>query len=326
MFVIAFNLFRVGQKDAVIDLAKPSSSMKRMPQTMLNFFPSSGKKNKTDETSKKPSNKEPNKESVKTNAKKEKETFTCLECMEKYYIQNRLDDIKKYATIARNDFSSIDRHKKRHHKDQENLRCSFVVTNSTKVRELENKYSKKDSIEGINSERKDEQTEPSVDQSETEPVLKVKAPLQSTLLDHAKGMSSDMDDPGSSVKDSQLQGILDKIEKLSIEFKDVKEHHKNVCTFAINNEGKTSALLENLRKSGNITEFMKCCDEFEWFYREDTELGVVRCKACYHLLTQKKPRLASMGPFELRHFVNENNYSSGIFLSKDQCLFVEIVC
>ena len=102
--------------------------MKRKPPIISSFFgPSSAKKKKTDENLKtKPSNKA----SVKGNVK-EKETFTCLECMEKCYMENKLDDIQKYATIVRNNSSSIERHKKRHHTNQGNLKCSFVTTNST---------------------------------------------------------------------------------------------------------------------------------------------------------------------------------------------------
>ena len=73
-----------------------------------------------------------------------------------------------------------------------------------------------------------------------------------------------------------------------------------------------------LRKCNNIVEFAKVSTDFEWFYNKKSEIGIVRCKACFHLFLLGKPRLASMTPFEVYHFVNSNSFSSGMFYTKEK--------
>ena len=73
-----------------------------------------------------------------------------------------------------------------------------------------------------------------------------------------------------------------------------------------------------LRKCNNIVEFAKVSTDFEWFYNKKSEIGIVRCKACFHLFLLRKPRLASMAPLEVYHFVNSNSFSSGMFYTNEK--------
>ena len=77
-------------------------------------------------------------------------------------------------------------------------------------------------------------------------------------------------------------------------------------------------MLEALRKCNNIIEFAKVSTNFEWFYIEKSEIGIVRCKACFHLFLFRKPRLGSMTSFEVYHFVNLNSFSLGMFYTKEK--------
>ena len=77
-------------------------------------------------------------------------------------------------------------------------------------------------------------------------------------------------------------------------------------------------MLEALRKCNNIIEFAKVNTDFEWFYKEKSEIGIVRCRACFHLFLLGKPRQASMTPFEVHHFVNWNSFSSGMFYTREK--------
>ena len=115
--------------------------------------------------------------------------------------------------------------------------------------------------------------------------------------------------------DSQVDRVLDAIKELTLEFKDMKKHHKNIWDIAFQ-DAKKSTMLEALRKRKNIIEFAKVSTYFEWFYNEKCEIGIVRCKACFHLFL--KPRLASMTPFEVYHFVNSSSFSSGMFYTKEK--------
>ena len=64
-----------------------------------------------------------------------KETFTCLECLEKSYKVKKLGELK-FANISRNDKSSIDRQKSRWHQPPTNKECTVVPTYSTRVKSI----------------------------------------------------------------------------------------------------------------------------------------------------------------------------------------------
>ena len=107
----------------------------------------------------------------------------------------------------------------------------------------------------------------------------------------------------------------------------MNNHHKNICDIAFQDE-KKSTTLEALKKCNNIIEFAKVSTDFEWFYNEKSEIGIVRCEACFHLFLLGKPRLVSITLFEVYHFVNSNSFSSGMFYTKkkvETCCWVEII-
>jgi len=114
-----------------------------------------------------------------------------------------------------------------------------------------------------------------------------------------------------------VESVLTAIEKFTLEVKDTKTHHKNIYKIAFQ-DPKKKLYVRGIKKCNKIIEFVKASADFEWFYREEDEVGIVRCKSCFHLFLQGKPRLASMTPFEIYHFVNSDTFSSGIFYTKDK--------
>ena len=70
-----------------------------------------------------------------------KETFTCLECLEKSYKAKKSEELK-FTNISRNDKSSIDSHKSRWHQPPANKECTAVPTDSTRIKSIKEQHKK----------------------------------------------------------------------------------------------------------------------------------------------------------------------------------------
>ena len=116
-----------------------------------------------------------------------KETFTCLECLEKSYKAKKLGELK-FANISRNDKSSIDRHKSRWHQPPTNKECTVVPTDSTRVKSIKEQYKEshliitKDEISKDKKESSGSTATPTIVTDAPSKPNQSRRPLQATLL------------------------------------------------------------------------------------------------------------------------------------------------
>jgi hypothetical protein len=115
--------------------------------------------------------------------KETKETFSCLECLEKCCSTNKLDEIK-CTIICRNDKSSVDKHKARRHQSPSNMMCTIVPTHSTRVKLIKEKYQGNDFVNTKSIKESTALSNPAA-VNITQPSQQSRGPLQATLLDYA---------------------------------------------------------------------------------------------------------------------------------------------
>ena len=101
-----------------------------------------------------------------TKAEKSREKYACIECL-KLSLLGKRDE--KFASLCRNDTSSIKRHKERWHKEAESSKCTIVPSNAPEIQSLRDQYSNSKASRITNT-------------SEEKPLNVVLIPSKSSLL------------------------------------------------------------------------------------------------------------------------------------------------
>ena len=264
---------------------------------------------------------EPQKNKKADNINEEK-SFTCKECFEGFLSRNNPSKVTS-TRICRLNSSSIQRHKSTWHNSPQTAKCTFLPTNSVDIINIKKKH-KKNTSEQENiapettreqqhlSENEQSEKQDSSDKQECVKKQHSEKEVQSTILIYKKNPEGEED----SSKNEQ-SCLLEKMNELTIEVKNMKKHHENICNIAFQ-DPKKSSLLEALRKCGNLIDFLKVSKDFEWFCDEKTEEGILRCKSCFHMYLKNNPKSSSLNARQIRMVVKGNKFSTGMAYDKSK--------
>ena len=263
------------------------------------------------------------------------EKYYCLECLD---ISLRGKKEERFATLCRNDTSSISRHKARWHKTPESHTCTIVPSTAPEVKTIRIRYSKSNEQSMVNvaaisdpiatleetvstpvltetsetylNEERQPQFEGTVD-----PLPSAHPSIAQTTLLSFKTPTEECN-PG---KDLTLEVVMDAIAGLSLKVDKLGKEHATLERFVFEDCDTRTAVM-TMRVAKNIFELVDASELLEFFYDEECEIGVLRCLPCFKLHQAAKPTISSVSPFQAQRVLNPSSngtLGSGILLKKE---------
>jgi hypothetical protein len=265
-----------------------------------------------------------------------------MECL-KLSLLGKRDE--KFASLCRNDTSSIKRHKERWHKEAESSKCTIVPSNAPEIQSLRKQDSKASRITNTSQEKNTKcgfnsveeqpsavsieimrrsntkedldlftQKEECGHSSEPSQPTTSKGKSQATLLAFKKTTEATVPTPS----DTSLKDVVCAIEKLSLKVDQFGSQHTTLQQLVFEDDN-VRANISVMREAKNIYELTDLSEFVEFFYDEVSGTSVLRCLPCFRLHITAKPNLRRLSAFEAQRLIcssSNGTLGNGLFLDK----------
>ena len=118
---------------------------------------------------------------------------------------------------------------------------------------------------------------------------------------------------------ANIDDVMKAISNLSLKVENFGKRHSSLEQLVAEyNEVLKS--LATMRTASNIHQLAEASKYLEFFYNEESETGLLRCKACFKLQVTARPTINNLSPFQAQRIINScgsGTFGTGKIFSKD---------